>query len=124
MGQITSVAVSREYRRLGLAHKLMRQSQIKMCEVYNCQTCALHVRESNYAARHMYEDVLGFKCISAWGVIDRVADVDVKYYADGENGMALRLDHDLVRKEYNLPTYKALKEEELKPAKNGHKGKH
>ena len=61
MGQITSVAVCREYRRLGLAHKLMRQSQIKMCEVYNCKTCALHVRESNYAARHMYEDVLGFK---------------------------------------------------------------
>lgn len=61
MGQITSVAVCREYRRLGLAHKLMRQSQIKMCEVYNCKTCALHVRESNYAARHMYEDVLEFK---------------------------------------------------------------
>lgn len=55
------MAVCREYRRLGLAHKLMRQSQIKMCEVYNCKTCALHVRESNYAARHMYEDVLGFK---------------------------------------------------------------
>lgn len=61
MGQITSVAVCREYRRLGLAHKLMRQSQIKMIEMYNCKTCALHVRESNYAARHMYENVLGFK---------------------------------------------------------------
>lgn len=63
MGQITSVAVCREYRRLGIAHKLMRQSQIKMIEVYNCKTCALHVRESNYAARHMYEDVLGFKFV-------------------------------------------------------------
>ena len=61
MGQITSVAVCREYRRLGLANKLMRQSQIKMIELYNCKTCALHVRESNYAARHMYEEVLGFK---------------------------------------------------------------
>lgn len=61
MGQITSVAVCREYRRLGLANKLMRQAQIKMIELYNCKTCALHVRESNYAARHMYEDVLGFK---------------------------------------------------------------
>ena len=61
MGQITSVAVNRSYRRLGLAKKLMRQSQIKMIEVYNCKTCALHVRESNYAARHMYESVLGFK---------------------------------------------------------------
>ena len=61
MGQITSVAVNRSYRRLGLAQKLMRQSQIKMIEVYNCKTCALHVRESNYAARHMYEDILGFK---------------------------------------------------------------
>ena len=60
MGQITSVAVNRSYRRLGLANKLMRQSQIKMVEVYNCKTCALQVRESNYAARHMYQDVLGF----------------------------------------------------------------
>ena len=61
MGQITSVAVNRSYRRLGLAKQLMRQSQIKMIEVYNCKTCALHVRESNYAARHMYESVLGFE---------------------------------------------------------------
>ena len=61
MGQITSVAVCREYRRLGLAHKLMRQGQGKMMELQNCKTGALHVRESNYAARHMYENVLGFK---------------------------------------------------------------
>ena len=54
----------------------------------------------------------------------RELDVDVKYYAEGENGKALRHDLDLVRKEYNLPAYKALKEEEPKPAKNGHKGKH
>ena len=63
MGQITSDAVCREYRRLGFAHKQMRQPQSKMIEVYNCKTCALHVRESNYAARHMYEDVLGFKFV-------------------------------------------------------------
>ena len=52
-----------------------------------------------------------------------MADVDVKYYADGENGMALRLDLDLVRKEYNLPPYKAAKEE-AKPAKKNNKGRH
>ncbi|KAK8804602.1 hypothetical protein WA588_004812 [Blastocystis sp. NMH] len=100
MGQITSVAVCREYRRLGIAHKLMRQSQIKMIEVYNCKTCALHVRESNYAARHMYEDVLGFK----------LATVDVKYYADGENGLLLKLDLEELRKSMNLPPFKGLKD--------------
>ena len=50
--------------------------------------------------------------------------MDVKYYADGENGMALRLDLDLVRKEYNLPPYKAAKKEEAKPAKKNNKGRH
>ena len=121
MGQITSVAVSREYRRLGLAHKLMRQSQIKMCEVYNCKTCALHVRESNYAARHMYEDVLGFKCISAWGVIDRVADVDVKYYADGENG--IRMEQDLVALQKELGIKPSLEDNAASEKTEEKKGK-
>lgn len=31
IGQITSLAVFRTYRRLGLAEKLMRQSRIELC---------------------------------------------------------------------------------------------
>lgn len=116
IGQITSVAVNRSYRRLGLAQKLMRQSQIKMVEVYNCKTCTLHVRESNYAARHMYEDVLGFKLLLFTRIMCRLADVDVKYYADGENGLSLKLDLDLVRKEYNLSPFKGLDPERDSPA--------
>lgn len=115
MGQITSVAVNRSYRRLGLAKKLMRQSQIKMIEVYNCKTCALHVRESNYAARHMYESVLGFKYCFYCRVMNRLMETDYKYYGDGENGLALRLDLQKVRDEYNIPPYKGpVKEKETK----------
>ena len=91
----------------------MRQSQIKMIEVYNCKTCNLHVRETNYAARHMYESVLGFKySILFIFSLFRLSDVDVKYYADGENGMLLTLDLDVVRKEYNLPPFKGLDKNE------------
>lgn len=61
VGNITSVAVSRSYRRLGLAQKLMRQVQRKMIEVYHLERCTLNVRETNYAAYHLYHDVLGFK---------------------------------------------------------------
>ena len=33
----------------------------------------------------------------------------MKYYADGENGLSLNLDLDIVRKEYNLPPFKGEK---------------
>ena len=42
----------------------------------------------------------------------RLSDVDVKYYADGENGMLLTLDLDVVRKEYNLPPFKGVDKNE------------
>ena len=61
MGNITSVAVCRAYRRMGLAQKLMRQVERKMIEVYNLEKCTLNVRESNYAAYHLYHGVLGFQ---------------------------------------------------------------
>ena len=113
MGQITSVAVCREYRRLGLANKLMRQSQIKMIEIYNCKTCALHVRESNYAARHMYEEVLGFKYVTFLIIsnIYRLSKVEDKYYGDGENGLSLKLDLVELRESLGLPPFKGLKPE-------------
>lgn len=36
----------------------------------------------------------------------RLKEIDYKYYGDGENGLALRLDLQKVRDEYNIPPYK------------------
>lgn len=74
-GHITSLAVLRSYRKLGLATKLMVQSQKAMKEVYNAAYVSLHVRESNAAAKHLYEKTLGFTR----------EDVEEEYYADGED---------------------------------------
>ena len=60
-GHITSLAVQREYRRLGLAQKLMNQTARAMIEVYNCKYVSLHVRVSNRAAYHLYSVVLQFR---------------------------------------------------------------
>ncbi|KAK8790565.1 n-alpha-acetyltransferase catalytic subunit [Blastocystis sp. subtype 4] len=95
VGNITSVAVSRSYRRMGIAQKLMRQVQRKMIEVYHLERCTLNVRETNYAAYHLYHDVLGFKRL----------DVDVKYYADGENGIKMEQDLIVLAKEWGLNVY-------------------
>lgn len=84
----------------------MRQVQRKMIEVYNLKHCRLNVRETNYAAIHLYKDVLGFKYMKVMSFICRQIDVDVKYYADGENG--IRMEQDLVklREELVLPSSK------------------
>lgn len=81
-GHITSLSVMRTHRRLGLAEKLMRQSQRAMAETFNAQYVSLHVRVSNNAALHLYRDTLGFK-------VDKIED---KYYADGENAYSMRMD--------------------------------
>lgn len=36
--------------------------------------------------------------------------MDVKYYADGENGLLLKLDLEELRKSMNLPPFKGLKD--------------
>ncbi|KAK8800803.1 hypothetical protein WA588_001634 [Blastocystis sp. NMH] len=101
VGNITSVAVCRAYRRMGLAQKLMRQVERKMIEVYNLEKCTLNVRESNYAAYHLYHSVLGFQRI----------DVDVKYYADGENGIKMEQDLVSLKAELGLGPFKGAKSE-------------
>ena len=53
-----------------------------MAEVYRAQFVSLHVRVSNQAALHLYRDTLGFA----------VEDVEAKYYADGEDAYAMRVD--------------------------------
>ncbi|KAL7795990.1 acyl-CoA N-acyltransferase [Trichoderma ceciliae] len=85
-GHITSLSVMRTHRRLGIAEKLMRQSQLAMVETFQAKYVSLHVRVSNVAARHLYEDTLRF----------RNEKTESKYYADGEDAFSMRLDlHDV-----------------------------
>lgn len=44
-GHITSLAVKRSHRRLGLAQKLMDQASRAMVECFNAQYVSLHVRK-------------------------------------------------------------------------------
>jgi len=80
-GHLTSISVLRSYRRLGLAKKLMLQSQDAMASIYKASYVSLHVRKSNRAALNLYRDSLGFT----------VQDIEKKYYADGEDAYAMRL---------------------------------
>ncbi|VDM42152.1 unnamed protein product [Toxocara canis] len=79
-GHITSLAVKRSYRRLGLARKLMDQTARVMIEIYNVRFVTLHVRVTNRAALNLYENSLGFS----------ICHVEAKYYADGEDAYAMR----------------------------------
>jgi len=81
-GHVTSISVLRSYRRLGLAKKLMLLSQEAMATVFRAQYVSLHVRKSNRAALGLYKDALGF----------HVDSIEKKYYADGEDAYAMRLN--------------------------------
>ena len=83
-GHITSISVLREYRKLGIATKLMRAAQFAMKTIYQAKYCSLHVRVSNEAAIALYGGVLGYEKNS-------VAD---KYYADGEDAFDMVLYFD------------------------------
>ncbi|KAF5390067.1 hypothetical protein D9757_003867 [Collybiopsis confluens] len=85
-GHVTSISVLRTYRRLGIAKKLMLQSQESMATIYRASYVSLHVRKSNRAAFSLYRDTLGFE----------VEKIENKYYADGEDAysMKLLLKHD------------------------------
>jgi len=80
-GHVTSISVIRGYRRLGLAKKLMIQSQEAMASIYKASYVSLHVRKSNRAAIGLYRDTLGFT----------VYGTEKSYYADGEDAYAMRL---------------------------------
>ncbi|KIJ58307.1 hypothetical protein HYDPIDRAFT_23259 [Hydnomerulius pinastri MD-312] len=80
-GHVTSISVLRSYRRLGVAKKLMVQSQEAMANVYNAAFVSLHVRKSNRAALSLYRDTLAFT----------VKSIEEKYYADGEDAYAMQL---------------------------------
>lgn len=79
-GHITSLAVKRSHRRLGLAKKLMDQASRAMVENFKAKYVSLHVRKSNRAALALYKTVLQFS----------VSDIEPKYYADGEDAYAMK----------------------------------
>jgi ribosomal protein S18 acetylase RimI-like enzyme len=79
-GHITSLAVLRTHRKLGLATKLMTAAQQAMQEVFGAEYVSLHVRKSNRAAFHLYTETLGYK----------INDIEAKYYADSEDAYDMR----------------------------------
>lgn len=79
-GHITSLAILRQYRKLGLATKLMEAAHQAMKEVFRAEYVSLHVRVGNQGALHLYKDTLGYQ----------VFDVEAKYYADGEDAYDMR----------------------------------
>ncbi|CAG0888524.1 unnamed protein product [Darwinula stevensoni] len=81
-GHITSLAVKRSHRRLGLAQKLMDQTARAMVECFNAKYVSLHVRKSNRAALNLYTNTLNFS----------ISEIEPKYYADGEDAYAMRRD--------------------------------
>ncbi|KAI1430497.1 N-terminal acetyltransferase A complex catalytic subunit ard1 [Xylaria sp. CBS 124048] len=88
-GHITSLSVMRTHRRLGIAEKLMRQSQLAMVETFGAQYVSLHVRVSNKAAIHLYTKTLGFD----------QEKTEPSYYADGEDAYSMRLNLSTIREQ-------------------------
>uniref|UniRef100_A0A0A9WKK5 N-terminal amino-acid N(alpha)-acetyltransferase NatA n=1 Tax=Lygus hesperus TaxID=30085 RepID=A0A0A9WKK5_LYGHE len=61
-GHITSLAVLRSHRKLGIASRVMRNTMREMDMEYHVPYCSLHVRKTNDAALHLYQDTLDFRC--------------------------------------------------------------
>lgn len=91
-GHITSLAVKRSHRRLGLAQKLMEQASRAMVECFDAQYVSLHVRKSNRAALHLYTNTLGFS----------ICEIEPKYYADGEDAYAMKRELIEMRENFGL----------------------
>merc|ERR1712072_1439991 len=79
-GHITSLAVLRSHRKLGIASKLMRASMAVMEETFNAEYVSLHVRYTNRAAFALYSSTLGFE----------IHDIEKGYYADKEDAYDMR----------------------------------
>eukprot|EP00761_Pharyngomonas_kirbyi_P004921 gb/GECH01004926.1/.p1 GENE.gb/GECH01004926.1/~~gb/GECH01004926.1/.p1 ORF type:complete len:209 (+),score=47.17 gb/GECH01004926.1/:1-627(+) len=123
-GHVTSLAVMRTHRKLGLATKLMEQAEQDQVDVFDSNSISLHVRESNIGAIHLYKN-LGFE----------IYDVEAKYYADGEDAYDMRLYlKPEVKKEVERKRQKQQQQQQKKenataaalsskkPSGGGHKG--
>ncbi|KAN0035269.1 hypothetical protein ACTA71_004531 [Dictyostelium dimigraforme] len=80
-GHITSLAVLRSQRKLGIATKLMKQAEVALLEVYDADCVSLHVRKSNRAAFSLYHEVLKFK----------IDEIEKEYYGDKEDAYSMVL---------------------------------
>ncbi|KAK6535213.1 N-terminal acetyltransferase A complex catalytic subunit ard1 [Orbilia ellipsospora] len=108
-GHITSLSVMRTHRRLGLAEKLMRQSQKAMVETFGAKYVSLHVRVSNKAALRLYKDTLQFE----------VEKVESKYYADGEDAFSMKQDLNFIWEQVKLDDESLRKDEKTKTEGDG-----
>jgi len=114
-GHITSLAVARTHRKLGIASKLMRASIAVMEECFNSEHVSLHVRYTNRAAFTLYKHTLGFE----------VNDIEKGYYADKEDAYDMRkmLPAGIKKQELakgskkKKPDKEALKDKETSSAK-------
>lgn len=79
-GHITSLAVFRSHRKMGLATKLMIAANRAMLQNFRAKYVSLHVRESNQGAFHLYKNTLKYK----------IHDIEEGYYADGEDAYDMR----------------------------------
>ncbi|CAL8462924.1 g2458 [Coccomyxa elongata] len=79
-GHITSLAVARTHRKLGVATKLMEAAHRAMEEVFGSVYASLHVRVMNKGAFHLYTETLGYQ----------IHDREPHYYADGEDAYDMR----------------------------------
>lgn len=79
-GHITSLAVLRTHRKLGVASMVMKAAMREMDDQYSANFCSLHVRKTNDAALHLYQETLQFRC----------AEVDEKYYVDDEDAYHMK----------------------------------
>eukprot|EP01023_Acetabularia_acetabulum_P037317 TRINITY_DN3536_c0_g1_i4.p1 TRINITY_DN3536_c0_g1~~TRINITY_DN3536_c0_g1_i4.p1 ORF type:complete len:110 (+),score=28.03 TRINITY_DN3536_c0_g1_i4:289-618(+) len=87
-GHITSLAVARTHRKLGLATTLMQATHKAMTEVFDAEFVSLHVRITNFGAIHLYTKTLGYE----------IDDIESKYYADGEDAYYMRKKLKLPKK--------------------------
>ncbi len=98
-GHITSLAVLRTHRKLGIAKKMMNQAQRDMEELFDAEFVSLHVRKSNSAAIHLYKNTLGFQFCKLFFLgpffvcyfLFRKHQIEAKYYADNEDALDMRL---------------------------------
>jgi ribosomal-protein-alanine N-acetyltransferase len=79
-GHLVSIAVTKEYRKRGIAQALLSNSMIAI-KKYKIKQYVLEVRVSNYTAIKLYEK-FNYK----------IAVIKKNYYRDGENAYFMTLD--------------------------------
>eukprot|EP01059_Diplonema_ambulator_P006974 TRINITY_DN16541_c0_g1_i1.p1 TRINITY_DN16541_c0_g1~~TRINITY_DN16541_c0_g1_i1.p1 ORF type:complete len:232 (+),score=83.08 TRINITY_DN16541_c0_g1_i1:50-745(+) len=80
-GHITSVSVLRSARKLGVASMVMTKARDNVEKIFDGKYIVLHVRITNEAAIHLYQETLGFK----------VHMIDEAYYGDDEDAYEMKL---------------------------------